>query len=272
MALCHHVNVLDRTSCMAWGFVRTRKREDSYLFGTPRALAHVLAVLQPGQDPLYRRLLLPGLLLLKALTTLAGLLLLHLKSLLDKLNILESQLLGNDVEVTGGVDISLNVDDLSVIKAADDLENGIDSTNMRQESVAQASASGRATSQTCDIVDGQVGGDPRLGLKLVAQPVISVIGDDDAGLFRVDGGIGEVGWIAEVALGDGLEEGGFTDVCKADLIESQRRPEIASGRVLEGRASGRLTIPLFRLLPGRPRRIFFSSTAFLGGIFLFFCA
>lgn len=27
-----------------------------------------------------------------------------------------------------------------------------------------------------------------------------------------------------------------------------------------------LTMPLFRLLPGRPRGIFFSSTAFLGGI------
>lgn len=34
-----------------------------------------------------------------------------------------------------------------------------------------------------------------------------------------------------MALGDGLEEGGFADVCKADLIESQRRPEVADGRV-----------------------------------------
>lgn len=72
-----------------------------------------------------------------------------------------------------------------------------------------------------------------------------------------------------MALCDGLEEGGFADVCKADLIDSQRRPEGADGRV-GGGAAGGLTIPLFRLLPGRPRRIFFSSTAFLGGIFLFF--
>ena len=29
-------------------------------------------------------------------------------------------------------------------------------------------------------------------------------------------------------------------------------------------------MPLFRLLPGRPRRIFSSWTCFLGGILLFF--
>lgn len=242
----------------------------SYLLGTPGTLAHVLAVLQPGQDLLYRGLLFPGLLLLETLTALAGLLLLRLEGLLDELNVLEPELLGNDVEITGGVDISLNVDDLGIVKTTDDLEDGVDGTDMRQEGVAEASASGRATGQACDIIDGQVGRDPRLGGELVAQPVISVIGDDDAGLFGLDGGIGEVGRVAQVALGDGLEEGGFADVCKADLIESQRRPEDADGRVGGGAAGGGLTIPLFRLLPGRPRRIFFSSTAFLGGIFLFF--
>lgn len=271
MALCHHVDVLDGAGCIEEREGGTRKQGNcSYLLGAPVALAHVLAVLQPGQDLLYRLLLLPSLLLLKTLAALAGLLLLHLEGLLDKLNVLEPELLGNDVEVTGGVDISLNVDDLSIVKTTDDLEDGIDSTNVGQEGVAQASTGGRATGQACDIVDGQVGRDPRLGRELVAQPVISVIGDDDAGLFGLDGGIGEVGWVAQVALGDGLEEGGFADVCKADLIDSQRRPEVAGGRVGGGAAGGGLTIPLFRLLPGRPRRIFFSSTAFLGGIFLFF--
>jgi len=129
----------------------------SYLLGTPVTLAHILAVLQPGQDLLYRFLLLPGLLLLKTLAALAGLLLLHLERLFDELDVLEPELFGNDVEVTGGVDISLNVDDLGIVEAADDLKDGIDGTDMRQESVAQTSASGRATGQTCDIVDGQVG-------------------------------------------------------------------------------------------------------------------
>ena len=46
---------------------------------------------------------------------------------------------------------------------------------------------------------------------------------------------------------------------------------LVSAYPLEGHTNRRgivHTIPLFRLLPGRPRRIFFSSTCFFGGIFL----
>jgi hypothetical protein len=67
---------------------------------------------------------------------------------------------------------------------------------------------------------------------LLAQPVEALIGDDDASLLGVNGGIGEVlatasatvvlssaprveayGRVAQVALGDGLEQCGFADVC-----------------------------------------------------------
>lgn len=51
----------------------------------------------------------------------------------------------------------------------------------------------------------------------VAEPVVTLIGDDDACLLRVDGGIGEVGGVSEGTLGDGLEESGLSDVGKTDL-------------------------------------------------------
>lgn len=102
----------------------------AYLLGGPVALSDVFAVLQPLQDLLDRGLLFSRLLLLKTLTTLAGLLLLQLESLLHKLDILQSQLLGNDIQITSGVDVSLNVDDLSIVKASDDLENRIDGTDV----------------------------------------------------------------------------------------------------------------------------------------------
>jgi hypothetical protein len=109
---------------------RGNRKRNSYLLGTPVTLAHILAVLQPGQDLLYRLLLFPGLLLLETLAALAGFLLLHLKRLLDELDVLEPKLFSNDVKVTCGVDISLDVNDLCVVKATDDLEDGIDGTNM----------------------------------------------------------------------------------------------------------------------------------------------
>lgn len=73
-----------------------------------------------------------------------------------------------------------------------------------------------------------------------------------------------------MGLGDGLEKGGFADVCEADLMESQRRPIIADDRVGKGVGALELTIPLFKLLPGRPRRSFSCLISFLGGILFFF--
>lgn len=163
------------------------------------------------------------------------------------------------------------MDDFGIIEAANHLEDGIDGTNVGQEGVAQTGTSGSATGQTSNIVDSQVCGNPRFGLELLAQPVIPLVGDDDAGLFWFDGSVGEVGGVAKVTLGDSLEQSRFSDVCKADLNESQRAAYTCDWSGWGRQGGGRLlTIPLFKLLPGRPRRTFFSSTCFLGGILFFF--
>jgi len=99
---------------------------------------------------------------------------------------------------------------------------------------------------------------------VVHEPVVALVGDDNTRLFWVDGGIWEVGRVAERALGDGLEQRRFTDVREADLATT------VNVRTRRRRKAGRsLTMPLFKLLPGRPRRSFSSFTCFLGGIFFF---
>ena len=55
---------------------------------------------------------------------------------------------------------------------------------------------------------------------VVAEPVVTVIGDDDAGLLGLDGGVREVGGVAERALGDGLEQRRLSDVGKSDLVQN----------------------------------------------------
>lgn len=60
-----------------------------------------------------------------------------------------------------------------------------------------------------------------------------------------------------------MKERRLSYICKTDLEKGLAELEIK----LWGDA---LTIPLFRLLPGRPKRTFSSLTAFLGGIFFFF--
>jgi hypothetical protein len=170
---------------------------------------------------------------LQALATSSGLLDKEAERLLDEFSVLDAQLFSNDLQVTNWIDIALDVDDLGIVEASHDLENSIDGANVRQECVSKTGTGGRAACETGNVVDGQVGGHDRLGLVHLDEVVEAIIGDDDAGFFWVDGGIGEVlmcsagataqtlhatyGRVAEMAFCDCLEQRRFTDIGKADL-------------------------------------------------------
>jgi hypothetical protein len=154
---------------------------------------------------------------LERLATTASLLLEGIESLLNKLDILDAQLLTDDVQITAGVDITLDVNNLSIVEATNHLENGIDSTNVGQERVTQTSTSRGTASQTGNIIHGQVGGNLRLRLVVLAEPVEPLIGDDDTGLLGVNGGIGEIGRVTQGGLSDGLEECRLADIGKTNL-------------------------------------------------------
>ena len=178
-----------------------------------------MTLLQPLKHSGNGGLLLSELLHFQSLATTTGLLLQVLKRLLDEFNILDPQLLVDDSQIPNGVDITLDVNNLSIIEAANDLEDGIDGTDVRQERVTQTGTSRGTTGQTGDIIHSQVGGNLGLGLVVGAEPVEALIGDDDAGFFRVDGGIGEVGRVTQRRLSDGLEERGLADVGEANLSQ-----------------------------------------------------
>lgn len=72
-------------------------------------------------------------------------------------------------------------------------------------------------------------------------------------------------WVAQRALGDRLEQCRFANVSEADLLASL---VAFTAWALSMEGVHQRTIPLFKLLPGRPRRTFFSSSFFLGGILL----
>jgi hypothetical protein len=179
--------------------------------------AHVLAGLEVLNDLLDGSLLHQQVLHLERLATTAGLLLVVLERLLGELDVLDAQLLVDDLKIANGVDVTLDVDDLGIVEATDDLEDGVDGANVGQERVSETSTGGCAAGQTSNVVDSKVSGHLRLGLVLLAQPVEALIGDDDTGLLRVDGSVWEVGRVTKVALGNGLEQRGFTDVGETNL-------------------------------------------------------
>lgn len=180
-------------------------------------LAHISPGLEVFNDLLDGSLLHQQVLHLEGLAATTGLLLVILERLGSELKILDAELLVDDLQITDGVDVTLDVDDLGIIEATNDLEDGIDGTNVRQKGVTET-GTGRCTAgQTSDVVDREVGRDLGLGLVLLAQPLEAVIGDDDTGLFGVDGSVGEVGRVTEMALGNGLEQRRFTYVGETDL-------------------------------------------------------
>jgi hypothetical protein len=189
----------------------------TYLLGAPFTGANVLARLQVGQNIFSSGLFFLELLHLQRLATTTSLLLKGIESLLNKLDILDAQLLADDVQITARVDITLNVNDLSIIEAANHLEDGIDSTDVGQERVTQTSTSRGTAGQTGNIIHGQVSGNLRLGLVMLAEPVEPLIGNDNAGLLGVNGGIGEIGRVTQGGLGDGLEECRLADIGKTNL-------------------------------------------------------
>lgn len=140
----------------------------TYLLGAPVVLAHVLARLEVLNDLLDGRLLFLELLHLKRLTTTPSLLLVVLERLLRELKILDAQLLVDDLQVTDGVDITLDVDNLGIVEATNDLEDGVDGANVRQERVTETGTGGSTAGQTGNVVDRKVGRDLGLGLVLLA--------------------------------------------------------------------------------------------------------
>lgn len=182
-----------------------KRKVFTYLLGIPVTLTDILARLKPLEDLSSSSLILLKLLHLQRLATTASLLGQILKGLLNELDILDTQFLADDSQIPNGVNITLNVDNLGIIEAAHHLEDGVDGTDVRQERVTQTGTGGRTAGQTGDIVDSQVGGHLRLGLVLLAEPVKPLIGNNDAGLFGVDGGVREVGRVTQGGLGDGLE-------------------------------------------------------------------
>ena len=193
------------------------KDKITYLLGTPVLVTNVLAFLEDGKNLLDGGFLLLELLHLKGLTATTGLLLQVLESLLCEFDILDTELLADNLEITDGVDITLDVNDIGVVERSDHLEDTIDGTDMGQEGVTQPGSGRGSGCKTSNIDTGEVGGDTRGRLVGLAEPVVSWVRDEDTGFLGVDGGIGEVGGVTQRALGNGLEESGFTNVGKADL-------------------------------------------------------
>lgn len=152
VALAHVNEVYD-----GLGRQQLHRVENLDLEGAPVAERHVLALLEPRLHA-HERLVL-HLLLLSAEAALD--VLLHaLGGLAHALNVLETQLLLDDLDVAHRVDVALDVRHLGRVKAAHHVVDGVHGLDVRQERVAEAGAVGGAAHQAGDVGDGHDGRDP----------------------------------------------------------------------------------------------------------------
>ena len=114
----------------------SQRLKKAYLFGAPFAMSNIMTFLQPLENLVDRGFFLAQLLHLQSLSTTSRLLSEILESLGHEFNILDAQFLIDDGEISNGIHVALDVNDLRIVKASNDLEDGIDSTNMGKERIS----------------------------------------------------------------------------------------------------------------------------------------
>ena len=167
-------------------------RKRTYLFWRPVALSDISAVIQESKDLLDASLFLEKFLHLETLATSPCELLDGLKTLLCELNILDAQLLADDGQISDWINISLYVNDFGIVETSYDLEDSIDGTNVGQESISKTSTRRSTSCQTSNIINSEMCRDSRFWVVFLAEPLISLIRDEDTRLFGLDGCEGKV--------------------------------------------------------------------------------
>ncbi len=138
------------------------------------------------------------------------------EAFVDRVEVGEDEFSGYDVDIAGGVDTAVDVDDVGVVEAADDLEEGVDLTDVAEELVAEALALGGALNEAGDIDEFERGGDSMGDADDLGEGVEPGFGHGDDAEVGVDGAERVVLGGGFMGADDRVEEGGFAYVGQAD--------------------------------------------------------
>ena len=123
----------------------------------------------------------------------------------------QDQLQVDGLDVACRVNRAVHMDDVVVVKAAHNMDNGVDLADMGQELVAEAFALGRATHQAGDVHELHHGRRGLFGVIELGQRLQAGIGHGDHADVGVDGAERIVRAL-RARVGDGVKQGRFADV------------------------------------------------------------
>ena len=112
---------------------------------------------------------------------------------LDRLEVLDLELQVHDFLVADGIHGAVHVDDVAVVEAAQDVQDGVALADVGQELVAEALAAAGAAHQTGDVDDVDRGRDRALGLADLGkhlQALVRDVGGAEVGFDRAEREIG----------------------------------------------------------------------------------
>ena len=140
---------------------------------------------------------------------------------LDAFEIGQHQLRLNRLGVADRVDRTLDMGDVAIGKAAQDLRDRIDLTNMRKELVAEPFAARGAADKPGDVDEFELGRDDLSRFREAGADCEPLVGHGDAPDIRLDRAERIIRRLCGSGRGEGVEQGRFADIRQADDAASE---------------------------------------------------
>ena len=136
-------------------------------------------------------------------------------ALLQAFEVGQHQLGLDRLGVRDRVDPALDMGDVVVLEASDDVGDGVDLADIGEELVAETLALARAAHEARDVDEGEAGRDDLLGMGELGQPHQARIGHRDLADIGLDRAEGIVLGLRGGRLRERIEEGGLADIRQA---------------------------------------------------------
>ena len=137
-------------------------------------------------------------------------------ALLQALEVGEQQLGLDRLGVGDRIDPVLDMLDVVILEAAQDVDDGVDLADVGEELVAEALALRRALHQAGDVDEGELGRDDLGRAGDGGKLVEARIGDRDLADIGLDRAEGIIGRLRRLRLGQSIEKRRFADIRQAD--------------------------------------------------------
>mmetsp|Transcript_12449 Transcript_12449/g.53536 ORF Transcript_12449/g.53536 Transcript_12449/m.53536 type:complete len:246 (+) Transcript_12449:1128-1865(+) len=165
-----------------------------------------------------------------------------LEPLLDLRHVRQRELKVDDGDVREGIDLAVDVDDVVVVEASYDVDDGVALTNVGKEFVAETRTVRGALDEASDVDELDGGGHDVVlgGAGYRGERLEALVGDGDDAAVGLDGAERVVCSLRVAILDQCVEESGLADVGQADDagLERHRGDRGGAESALRARGSG----------------------------------